>query len=533
MSTNTSAAEETTKVNNGKLRRWRKAKVLRPLRAPVRGWRGKGGGQMLSFDPPPSYRGTTVQVCGLWPWVAGSGTPMVGVPLGLHLQTGATLCCDPISWFQRANLISNPSAFVLGKPGLGKSTIVRRMVTGLAGMGVIPLVLGDLKPDYVKLVRALGGQVIQLGHGLGWLNILDPGESHSAADGIEAAAVAAAERGDEDEAHRLRQIRAGLLSDAHSRRQTMVTALITIVRNEPPNEREQAIITRALRVLDDEFDGVPVLSDLLDVIRRAPDAVRQVALDRGDDDRYREITENLEASLQGLLGDGPFGDTFARHTSEPMRRDRAIVFDVHNIDDNETDLQAGALLACWSAGFGMVNVAHALADAGLEARRHYFCVLDELWRALRAGRGMVDRVDALTRLNRTKGVGMAMISHTLADLRALPSEEDRAKAKGFVERSGMVICAGLPSSEMPELTQVVPYSAQEQKMIISWQDPPAWDSRRGREAEPPGRGKFLVKVGGRPGIPLRVHLTDDERIVNDTDEMWDHSVSRRHTAAVS
>jgi len=58
---------------------------------------------------------------------------MTGVPLGRNLLSGATLCCDPISWFQRANLISNPSAFVLGKPGLGKSTVVRRMALGLAG----------------------------------------------------------------------------------------------------------------------------------------------------------------------------------------------------------------------------------------------------------------------------------------------------------------------------------------------------------------------------------------------------------------
>jgi hypothetical protein len=86
-----------------------------------------------------------------------------------------------------------------------------------------------------------------------------------------------------------------------------------------------------------------------------------------------------------------------------MRRDRPVVFDVSSIDDNETDLQAAIMLACWSTGFGSIAVSNALADAGLEPRRHYVVVLDELWRVLRAGQGIVDRVDALTRLNRTRG----------------------------------------------------------------------------------------------------------------------------------
>ncbi|MDA3145770.1 ATP/GTP-binding protein [Leucobacter sp. UCMA 4100] len=489
----------------------KKAPEKRPERPAARGFMGRGRGESTYIQQADEWRGTTVQVCGLWPFAVGTGTPMVGVPLGRHIVTGATVCCDPISWFQRAKLISNPSVFVLGKPGLGKSTLIRRMATGLAGYGVMPLVLGDLKPDYVDLIEAMGGQVITLGRGRGYLNILDPGEAVEAAQQL-------ADSGHEKEAKQV-------LADAHGRRANMVSALLTISRQAPPNDREETIIDRGLKYLDDHFEGVPVLADLLQVIREAPEELRSVALDRGSMERYKEITEGLEASLIGLTGGGRLGETFSKHTTNPMRRDRPVVYDVSAIDDNEQDLQAAVLLACWSAGFGTVNVANALADAGLEPRRHYFVVLDELWRALRAGRGMVDRVDALTRLNRQRGVGMAMISHTMSDLLSLASEDDRMKARGFVERSGMVVCGGLPSAEMPQLTDAVPFSQAEQELMIGWQDPPAWDPSTGREAEPPGRGKFLVKVGGRPGIPLKVELTPVELGVSDTNKLW-HEQSR-------
>jgi hypothetical protein len=53
-------------------------------------------------------------------------------------------------------------------------------------------------------------------------------------------------------------------------------------------------------------------------------------------------------------------------------------------------LVGAALSACWGVGFGAVNVTHALAEAGLAPMRHYLIILDELWRALIAGREMVD-----------------------------------------------------------------------------------------------------------------------------------------------
>ena len=113
-----------------------------------------------------------------------------------------------------------------------------------------------------------------------------------------------------------------------------------------------------------------------------------------------------------------------------------------------------------------------------------------------------------------------MVTHTMKDLEALASEEDRAKARGFVERAGAVVAGGLPMSEMSSLTKAVSLSQAEQDMLASWQDPPAWDVTAGKESKPPGVGKFLIKVGGRPVIPVKATLTDSELSVNDTNKRW-------------
>ena len=482
---------------------------VRPVRPGPRGWLGRGRGQDLVIDPPTEYRGTTVQVCGLWPWAVGAGTPNLGVPFGRHLQTGATLCCDPITWYQQAGLISNPSVFILGLPGLGKTSAVMHMCVGLAGFGVLPLVLGDTRPDYLAMIQALDGQVIPLGRGRGAINILDPGEAPAAAARLRA--TGHHKQADE------------LTADTHGLRLNMLSSLITIMRKSPPDVREETILARALTHLDTHHAGIPTLEDLLALVRNAPDALREVALDRGSDTRYQDVTENLEASLVALGPGGRFGDIFARQTTAPMRRDAAVVFDVSAIPHSETDLRAATLLASWTAGFATVGIAQTLADAGLEPRRHYLVVLDELHQALRAGPGLVDRVDYLTRLNRTVGVGLAMITHTMKDLSALPLPEDRSKALGFVERAGIVICGGLPLAELGDdpgqLGTVVPMSDAERALLAGWQSPPSWDAHPG-DQPPPGRGKFLVKVGGRPGIPVEVVLTDAEKALSMSGTRW-------------
>ncbi|MFI5934084.1 ATP/GTP-binding protein [Actinoplanes sp. NPDC051494] len=479
------------------------AKRNREDSIPNRGSYAAGGGRVSPMDPPAMWRATTVQACGLWPFASGSGAPTVGVPLGQHLSTGATVCGDPLNWFTRARYISNPSLFMLGMPGLGKSTLINRMLIGLSAQGVVPLVLGDLKPDYADTVRALGGQVISIGRGTGGLNVLDPG-----AMGAAAATIGG---------------RAGqmLEAEAHGRVLNIVAALLTIVRGQAITDHEQSVLSACLRHLRarNPVGHAAHLGDLLAVLQEGPDEVRQFTLDRGEESRYRDAVDPLHRSLLGIL-DGPLGSTFASETSTHIDPDAtAVCIDISRIGESDSQLTAAAMLAAWSDGLGTVAASHALADAGLTPRRWFFTVLDELWRPLRAASGIVDRIDALTRLNRSLGLADSKITHTLKDAEALGSEADKAKARGFVERAGMVVCAGLPRAEMEDLGKIVGLSRREIDLVSSWSSPPGW-SHNGENEEPPGRGRFLIKVGGRPGLPIRVAITETERHLHDTNTRW-------------
>jgi len=467
-----------------------------------RGYTGRGLGRASYVEAPPEWRATTVQACGLWPFAVGSGSPPIGTPLGRHLLTGQTVCFDPLSWFTRARLLSNPSVGLLSRPGLGKSSLVRRLCIGAAASGTVPLVLGDLRPDYTALVRALGGQVVRLGRGHGSLNVLDAG-------GLDEAALALG--GAEGER---------LTEEAHGRRLNLLAALLTVVRGSRLTDHELTILSAALRALAVAHHGqlAPLLKHLIALLEARPGAVQAVTLDRGNLKRYRDAVDPLMRSL-GSLADGPLGAVFARPTTERLRLDApAVCVDVSSIAAGDSQLQAAALLACWSAGFGAVEAANALADAGAAPQRRFLVVLDELWRVLRAGEGLVDRVDELSRLNRAQGVGQCLITHSLADLAALRSEDDRAKARGLFERCGALVVGGLPRQELAALAGVVPFTSAEADMVTSWSTPPGWSAA----AEPPGRGRFLLKVGQRPGVPFRTELTAAETAagVHDTNNRW-------------
>ena len=120
---------------------------------PARGWKIPYAGRAAHVTAAPEYQATTTQVCGLFPYVAGSGTPAVGTPVGRHQLSGEVVCLDPLAWL-RAGLVTNPGEFILGQPGTGKSTLAKRQITGAVATGTRAIILGDTKPDYTLLDRA-------------------------------------------------------------------------------------------------------------------------------------------------------------------------------------------------------------------------------------------------------------------------------------------------------------------------------------------------------------------------------------------
>ncbi len=468
----------------------------KPL-APAWGWKTPDGGRAAHVAPGLEYQGTTTQLCGLFPFVAGSGTPVAGTPVGRHQLWGEVVCLDPLAWL-RAGLVTNPGMFVLGQPGTGKSALVKRLITGAVAFGTRPLILGDTKPDYTPLLRHLGGQVIRIGRGLDTINPLDSGPL-----GI------ALRRMTSTNAQHLRQ-------EVRFRRLSLLMALATLIREARLSNAEEVILGRAIDLLDERRDGhdaEPTVPDVLHVLEEGPDTLRSAAR-AATPERYRERVADLVFTLD-LLCTGSLAGVFDGPTSQPIDLDApAVSVDISTVGAAGDKLLTAAMLCTWSYGFGCVDAASALAELGTAPRRSYLAVMDELWRALQGAPGLVAHADSLTRLNRSKGMASIMITHSLADLDTLATEEDRAKARGFMDRSAITVLAGLPPRELTRVTEITPLTGPERALVASWSAPESY--RPG--ARHPGRGKYLIKTGERLGIPVQLTLVGPEFDLYDTDQ---------------
>lgn len=461
---------------------------------PAWGWRRPGAGRAVHVTAGTEYQATTVQAAGLYPFTAGSGAPLLGVPIGRHQLWGESVLLDPFEWLN-AGLITNTGVFVLGQPGAGKSALAKRLVMGMAATGAQILILGDTKPDYSRVVQHLDGQVIRVGRGLDRINPLDAGPLGT---------VLSRMSGPDADQLRL---------EVRGRRLTLLIALCMLVRDGGQvSNTEEVVLGRVVDLLAERRTGDPVIPDVLAVLDQGPDTIRAAARATSAAD-YRRRIDDLVATLR-LLCEGTLAGVFDSATSTPIDLSaKAVSIDISRVAAAGDKLVAAAMLSTWSYGYAVIDAAAVLADQSLAPRRRHLAIMDELWRALRGAPGLVEPADALTRLSRNLGVAQIMLTHSLDDLDALASDEDRAKGRGLAERCAIKVLAALPGRELDRISQMVRLSVPERDMVASWAAPEALVPG----AMHPGRGKYLVKTGERAGMPVALHLVGEELALYDTD----------------
>lgn len=465
------------------------------------GWGGVGAGRSPNLDRGSVYQSTTRQVAGLYPFVLGAGLPAEGVPIGPDLLTHELVCLDPSGWI--GSLVTNPGVWIQAQPGVGKSAITKRICLVYSAYGHKITVPGDVKGEYAPLVRALGGQVVRIGRGLDKLNPLDSGPLRKRLPAL------APER------------REALLAELNGRRSELLHALLAtdVALGRRPTATEAAVVNQSIRVVSARLLGEdPVIPDIVKVLREGPTDLRnQLMVD--DEDTYRDLVREVVAALENLSS-GPLAGLFDGQTTTPLDLDApALSVDLSPLLTAGDNVVSAGLLATWAYSYAAIDSARALG----QMNRPLVLPLDEMWRALRAGPGMVSAFDAMTRLNRAKDEVTLFITHSVRDPESLPTPEDRMKAAGMMDRCDTLILGALSPGELDGISDKRPLTEAEKTLVASWSaarisaiDHAPGDSGKRKKAHP-GRGKYLIKLGNQSGTAARMHLTQAEETMFNTD----------------
>ncbi|MFF4330728.1 ATP-binding protein [Streptomyces sp. NPDC001591] len=495
----------------GPTREERKAqKKLRDRFAPRLGWGGAFGGRVPVEDSGTVYTGPSTQAGGIYPFLLGSGLPPRGVPVGRDVLTGELVCIDPSGW--TGKLVTNPGVWVMSQPGAGKSALVKRVCLVYSAYGHMVCVPGDVKGEYSQLIGELGGSVVRIGDGIGRINPLDSGPLKGRVQSL------------------LAERRQALLDILNGRRLETLVALLSTKHGlgRPADEIERSALDTAVHVASaaQPAGSDPVVADVVRVLRAAPEELRSKLA--ADGERYQDLTRSVIAGLDNLIG-GPLRGLFDGPTTTPLDINApAVSVDISALRARGNDVVSAGMIATWAYTYSSIDSARSI---GLMDRK-LVLPMDEMWRALRSGPGLVDAMDAISRLNRTTDDVTIYVTHSLLDVEALPTEMDRAKARGLMDRCDTWVIGASSEEELGRVTGKRSLTEQERMMIGSWSsatstgldiDPTVHDDEDGalpaeeEGARHPGRGKYLIKVGARPGIAAALELTSTEQRLYRTD----------------
>jgi hypothetical protein len=499
----------------------------RPRTLTPTGYLGRGGGRWNRVPAAPLWYGSSVQANGIYPFTAGTARPVSGAPCGTDLLTGTAVALDHHAFYMEG-IISSPSMFLFGINGVGKSSTAQTMTLGMMARGMIPAVFNPLKKgEHTPLIEQAGGSVFEFGpNARHQLNLLSRGPLGRAAAQI--GGTVGAE-----------------LEDLAMWKVTKQAQLaLRVSRGAPLSDMEDAVVESLVQGILERSD-FPVTGDLRHAFREPSERVLSLTRQRTAEQfeaKFTDLGDSIEAMLSGDLG-RLLGGTESIEIDAGNRG--GFCFDTSSIPSSATALLSTAMLMSWSLGMDSID-AHweiAKAEAGKQAAAAaegdvyvpavtwsgYTTLMDEFWYPIRSTPGIVDQVDALSRSNRSVGTAEMKITHSPKDMLSLPNPEDREKARGLAERSGLLGLMALTTADLEELAQIKPLTNKEIALVSSFNAAESWGkgARNGdASSAPPGAGKVLFKVEGRPGVPVKMIQTPTQKGLHNTDERF--RAQRRH-----
>ncbi|WP_107767131.1 ATP-binding protein [Nocardioides terrigena] len=423
---------------------------LFPYRVSPRGRHRTGHGWAPTLPPLPRYLMTSEQTPVLWPLIAGDGLPPTGAPMGYNVLSGGGFYCDPMGWvLDDAIPVTNPNVFIFGKPGRGKSALVKAFLLRMIRFGHRSLVLGDVKDEYEDICLALDVTPYRIGPGLpGRINPLDVGPL--AVDW---------EAQDRAELHRRIQV-------VTSRWLTLVRGLVGS-QGVPFTPTEERVIHQVLQDLTGWTRAQTRLRDVTVPLVWA-------ALDEPTDDLVRgcrydsrhhfyDSTRPLRDAL-GALCEGSLKGMFdTESTYRPNWRAPIQSLSLRALREQGNEAALAIALMCLSSwGQGARELA-APGDRRIVLR-------DEAWMQTRLGTEAVKTLDANLRLSRTDGDIQLVTYHKPSDPLSAGDEGSQAVqiAKDLLNLADIRILMGQDAKVADELGGLLGLTPMQQQIVTGW-----------------------------------------------------------------
>jgi len=446
-----------------------------------RGVRQRGHGWAPTLPPLAGYQVTSEQTPVMWPMIAGDGLLPTGAPMGFNVLSGGSFYCDPMGWVNDDTIgVSNPNVFIFGKPGRGKSALVKAFMLRMIRFGYRSLVLGDVKDEYEDISRALGVTPYRIGPGLpGRINPLDFGPL-------------ALDWGKQD---RIECARRGAI--LFNRWHALIRGLIGS-QSVPFTPTESRVVNRVLRDQTGWSRGqtrlaaitIPMVWAALDTPTDA--LVRECRYESRQDffDGTRALRDALGSLCEGEL-EGLFDSA---STVQPNWRAPIQTLSLNSLHAGGNEAAVGIALMCLNSwGQGMREMAEP-GDRRIVLR-------DEAWMQTRLGVEAVKTLDSNLRLSRNDGDIQLVTYHKPSDPLSAGDQGSQAAqiAKDLLHLADVRILLGQDDEVAAELGHLLGLSRMQQELVTGWamQD-------KGRALWMVGDQRYKVQT---VLTPLERHLT--------------------------